>query len=263
MILMLGDVHGDIGHLRRAIESERPVAVIFLGDIESPVAFEKFVAELMAMTEVWWIPGNHDTDSQDNYRNLYESALAARNLHGRVVDIAGVRVAGLGGVFRHQIWYPPGDPSFLAYEDMVANKFRHQEALNAAGLASLKCRNPAPEVIQLLREGQLRKHQSSIFHADWCDLCGRQADILVTHEAPSCHPNGFREIDELARSMKVTFAFHGHHHDCLNYRPFDRQLGFQAFGVGFRGVSDMYGGRVIPGSFDEAGVHRHEQDEKK
>ncbi len=262
MIYLLGDVHGDIRHVMRALENERPAAVIFLGDIESPVAFEQFVAELMTLTEVWWIPGNHDTDSQENYRHLYESTLADRNLHGRVVEIAGVRVAGLGGVFRGQIWHPPEDPIFLTYEDMVAQKFRHKKALTAGELARLKYHKPSPELAELVREGQLRKHMSSIFYADWFQLYGQHADILVTHEAPSCHPYGFKEIDALAQSLAVKFAFHGHQHDCLNYRAYDEKFGFQAFGVGFRGVTDMYGGQILAGRYDEGGVHHHERDDR-
>lgn len=260
MIYLLGDVHGDIGHLWRVLEKECPAAVIFLGDIESPVPFDEFVEELMKLTEVWWIPGNHDTDSLENYRHLYDSALAERNLHGRVAEIAGLRVAGLGGVFRGQIWYPPDNPAFLTYEDMVGQKFRHKKALTAAELARLKYRTASPEVAQLVAEGQLRKHLSSIFYADWFQLYGQPADILVTHEAPSCHPYGFKEIELLAGSMGVKYAFHGHQHDCLNYRAYDEKFGFEAHGVGFRGVSDMYGGKILPGRYDEGGVHQHGQD---
>ena len=263
MILMLGDVHGDIRHLPAVIEAERPAAVIFLGDIEAPSNFDVFLGDLMAMTQVWWIPGNHDTDSQENYCNLYESALADRNLHGRIVEIAGIRVAGLGGVFRSNVWYPPEDPVFLAYEDMVAQKFRHKKALTAAELARLKYRQPSPEVAELVREGQLRKHMSSIFYADWFQLYGQQADILVTHEAPSCHPYGFREIEALGQSLGVKYAFHGHQHDSLNYRAFDEQYGFQAHGVGFRGVTDMYGGRVLTGGYDEQRQSRMERGERR
>lgn len=256
MILMLGDVHGDVSHLLSVIKAEEPDAIIFLGDIESPIPFEEFIADLAVFTEVWWIHGNHDTDSRESYSNLFESALAGRNLHGRVVDIAGLRVAGLGGVFRGQIWYPPENPSFLSFEELAANKFRHKKALTAAELARLKYRTHSPEVAELMREGQLRKHRSSIFYADWFDLYGQKADILVTHEAPSCHPHGFREIDALAQSMKVRFVFHGHHHDCLDYRAFDTTLGFRTHGVGFRGVTDMFGSTVLPGDFDEARDHR-------
>ena len=260
MILMLGDVHGDICHLPAVVVAERPAAVIFLGDIESPVPFDELVAEISTLTEVWLIPGNHDTDSEANYVNLYESALAERNLHGRVVDIAGLRVAGLGGVFRSRVWYPPEEPKVLSLEELVANKFRHKKALTAAELARLKYRQASPEVAQLARTGQLRKHRSSIFYADWFTLYGQQADILVTHEAPSCHPHGFSEIDALAQSMKVKFAFHGHHHDCLNYRAYDERFGFQAHDVGFRGVTDMYGGKILTRTFDEGARNASRQE---
>lgn len=251
MIYMLGDVHGDISHLLPALERERPAAVIFLGDIESPCPFHEFVRDISALTEVWWIPGNHDTDSEDNYCHLFESELAGRNLHGRVAEIAGIRVGGLGGVFRSQIWYPPEEPRCLSYEDMVKEKFRHQKALTAAELARLKHHRPSPEVAQLVREGQLRKHRSTIFYADYFQLYGQPADILVTHEAPSCHPYGFTEIEALGQSMGIKFSFHGHQHDSLNYRANDAKFGFQAFGVGFRGITDMFGGRILPGWYDE------------
>lgn len=246
MILMLGDVHGDIHHLADVVAREQPAAVIFLGDIESPVPFDDFVADIAAQTEVWWIPGNHDTDTEANYINMYESALASRNLHGRVVEIAGMRVAGLGGVFRGQIWYPPAAPKITSLDDLVTSKFRHLKALTTTELAQLKHHQASPKVTGLARSGQLRKHRSSIFYDDWLALQGQQADILVTHEAPSCHPHGFSEIDVLARAMKVKFAFHGHQHDCLNYRHHDERLGFRAYGVGLRGVTDMYGRSILP-----------------
>lgn len=73
------------------------------------------------------------------------------------------------------------------------------------------------------------------------------ADILVTHEAPSCHPYGFTAIDKLARALGVTRLFHGHHHDGRNYQAFEGVLGFRAFGVGLRGLCDSEGHLVRPG----------------
>jgi hypothetical protein len=35
-------------------------------------------------------------------------------------------------------------------------------------------------------------------------------------KAPSCHPHGNAVIDELARCLRVTRAFHGHRHDDLS-----------------------------------------------
>ena len=43
-----------------------------------------------------FIHGNHDTDSDSNWSNLWESRLAERNIHGRVVTLPdGTRLAGL------------------------------------------------------------------------------------------------------------------------------------------------------------------------
>lgn len=54
----------------------------------------------------------------------------------------------------------------------------------------------------------------------------------MTHEAPSCHPNGFAVIDNLAHAMNVKMTFHGHHHEDIKYD--DIGLGYEAFGVGLR-----------------------------
>lgn len=251
MIYLLGDVHGSIDHLLPLIEAQRPEALIFLGDIESPVDFGRYVSELEAISPVWWIPGNHDTDRLASFANLFGSRLAERNLHGRVVDIAGVRVAGLGGVFRSRIWAPPDAPVFASYEEMVAAKYRHRRDLPVAEL--MRCRRDAtPGLAALAAEGQLRLHLSSIFHDDWQRLATQRADILVTHEAPSCHPHGFAEIDVLARSLGARWLFHGHHHDDLDYMSASGGNGFRAFGVGFRGVTDQSGNRIIAGGISRA-----------
>lgn len=71
---------------------------------------------------MWWIPGNHDTDQVHHYDNVFGSTLDDHNLHGRVVDIAGVRIAGLGGVFREKIWNPwKTEPAFASQADYLAH----------------------------------------------------------------------------------------------------------------------------------------------
>ena len=74
--------------------------------------------------------------------------------------------------------------------------------------------------------------------------------MLVTHEAPSAHPHGFAALDELARSLKVLTTFHGHHHDCLDYRPHWSKLGHQAYGVGFSGITALNGTVIRVGDYD-------------
>lgn len=72
-----------------------------------------------------------------------------------------------------------------------------------------------------------------------------KADILVCHEAPSCHPYGYSEIDELAQAMGVKMVVHGHHHDCLDYRLEWPNLGFEAYGVAFRSVMALNGQVIL------------------
>jgi predicted phosphodiesterase len=244
MILMFGDVHGNFEHVLSAVEAEKPAAIIFLGDVQAQKSFELEVAEAMKLTEVYWIPGNHDSDSKADYDNLFNSALADRNLHGKITEIEGLKVAGLGGIFREKIWWPypvENNPVHESYEALE----RH-----------LTLELAYHKINQQKMNWELLKHKSTIFYEDWINLYGQEADILVTHEAPSCHPHGFKVLDVLAQSMKVNYSFHGHHHDRLNYSAHDEKLGFSAHGVGFCGVSDQWGGMISAGDFDGQRMYR-------
>ncbi len=244
MILMFGDVHGNFEHVLPVVEAEQPCAIIFLGDLQAQRPLEQELAEVMKLTEVYFIHGNHDTDSRSDYDNLFDSAIAERNLHGRVVEIDGIKVAGLGGIFREKIWRPDPvetQPKHTSY-DALAKHLKAEVAYH--------------KINQQKADLEMRKHRTSIFYQDWLKLYGQQADVLVTHEAPSCHPHGFKAIDLLAQSMKAKYSFHGHHHDRLNYSTHEAALGFSAHGVGFQGVSDMYGGMISAGCFDEQRMHR-------
>lgn len=222
MIYFIGDTHGRFEHVLKAVTQSRPKAIVFLGDLQASRPLEVELAPILGLTEVWFIHGNHDTDSDADYDHLFGSTLADRNLHGRVVDVEGLRIAGLGGVFRGQVWTPPAPWSYESPGKMAA-----------------RC-NPNYR----WRRGMPRKHHSSIFPEAYFGLVDQRAEVLVTHEAPSAHPYGFEAIDELARSLRVTKAFHGHHHDCLDYSGDKDRLGFEAFGVGLRGIMES-NGRVI------------------
>ncbi len=239
-IFFCGDVHGNFEHVIEAVRDHRPAAVIFLGDLQAQRPLDQELQPILGLTEIWWIHGNHDTDSQADHDNLFLSALADRNLHGRVVEIAGVRIAGLGGVFRGEVWHPPGEiqhEAFAALERSEANR---------------------PSV-KAYRNERARKHRSSIFPDEYFQLVGQRADILITHEAPSCHPHGFDAIDELARSMVVRTTFHGHHHDRPDYTSHREHLGFEAYGVGFCGITDQDGNIICAGDFDEQRAYRQER----
>lgn len=232
-IFFCGDTHGRFGHILELVAEHRPAAIVLLGDLQPPKPLHEELRPILGMTEIWWIHGNHDTDSEVDYDHLFGSELADRNLHGRVVEIAGVRVAGLGGIFRGQIWLPGGrareqQRAFESAEDFVARC--------GAG--------------NRWRGGLPRKHRSSIFPGEYEALAKQQADILVTHEAPSCHPNGFAAIDHLARSLRVQKAYHGHHHDRIDYSRAWQALGFQAMGVGLCGVTDDLGNVLREGDVE-------------
>lgn len=266
MIYLFGDVHGNFAHVLDIVSKDRPDAIILLGDLECPRPLHELVAPISSLTEIWWITGNHDTDSAENHKNLFESDLKNKNLHGRVVEIAGVRVAGLGGVFRGEIWYPPDDPSYLDYIEYARSERQKGGKRRLTTMDLCRLQSIPGKTVDLqdgIMTGRLRKHMSSIFYDDYFRLYGQSADILVTHEAPSCHPHGFSEITALAQSLHVKFAFHGHHHDSLNYRAHDKEFGFQAHGVGFCGVTDQFGGRVAIGDFDAAREYRQHNPEKR
>ncbi len=250
MIYFFGDVHGKFTQVIQTVLDHRPEAIVLLGDIEAQQPLEHELKPILERTDIWWIPGNHDTDNQKNHDHLFCSALAQRNLHGRVVEIAGVRVAGLGGVFRGEIWYPDSQNApvhFNSYADY--QKHSEQGRIQAAAQQRTVRRG---EMSEAKAQGKLLTHRSTIFYAEWLELQAQRADILVTHEAPSCHPKGFKVLDVLARALQVKTTFHGHQHDRLDYQPFWEKLGFQAHGVGLRGVTDQYGELVREGEQDVA-----------
>ena len=228
MILFCGDPHGQFGHIIEAVQAHQPAAVILLGDLQAQRPLEVELAPILAMTEVWFIHGNHDTDTEADHDHLFGSKLAERNLHGRVVQIAGQRIAGLGGVFRGRVWMPPE----------LAKFENPKQYLGHCGKANF-CRGGLPLT-----------HRSTIFPVDYQRLQKQRADILVTHEAPSAHPHGFAAIDDLGRSLGVSRAFHGHHHDRLDYSAERQRMRFDAFGVGLCGITDQHGNVIRPGIDD-------------
>jgi hypothetical protein len=226
-IFFCGDPHGCFDHVIDAVQQHRPSAVVFLGDLTPPQPLEVVLLPILDLTEVWFIHGNHDTDNEASYDNLFSSVLADRNLHGRVVEVAGVRIAGLGGVFRAQVWAPPEEPGYPTAQAYLAQcgKGNHW------------------------RGGLPLKHRSSIFPADVECLGKLRADVLITHEAPSyhrSHPHGFQIIDDLAVGLGVKRLFHGHHHRTHGYDAAQAHgLEFRAMGVGNCSIVDQDGKVIV------------------
>ncbi|MDX7702593.1 metallophosphoesterase family protein [Aeromonas caviae] len=214
MILFCGDPHGEFGHIIQCVQRERPAAVIILGDLCLSLGFEQTFSPILDLTSIWFIHGNHDTDDMCYYDHLF--SCPERNLHGRVVEIDGLKIAGLGGIFRRQIWYPPEQPRCITRQDFIAH----------CGKGNL------------WRNGLPRKHRSSIFPEDIQLFKGLNADILVSHEAPHKHPHGFHVIDELSNSLGAKKIIHGHHHDAYSYES------QSYFNVGFRSILKFQSGHI-------------------
>lgn len=218
-IFFCGDPHGHYNHIIKPVKEYRPAAVILLGDQQAERSLEIELGEIISKTEIWFIPGNHDTDSESDYDNLFSSKLSDRNLHARVVEIAGIRIAGLGGVFRSKVWMPPDNPEFESPAEYLkrCGKGNHW------------------------RGGLPLKHRSTIFPSEYFGLIGQRADVLITHDAPGVHPYGSDLISDLARNLgignqRLLKSFHGHQHDSLRYPAQD---GFQPYGVGLRGITSL------------------------
>ncbi len=217
-ILFYGDPHGEFKPLIQAVETHAPQAVIILGDLQCQRPLQEVLQSILHLTDIWFIHGNHDTDSEQDYSNLFHSELAHKNLHGRVETIAGVKIAGLGGVFRGEIWYPKsesGQPTFKSRK-----QYKQANAFSKKKLGE--------------SDGVPRVHHSSIWYEDFEKLLSHRAEILVTHEAPSCHRYGFNSIDLLAQNLRVNKIFHGHHHQ--NY---DDEISCKTGVISVHGIANV------------------------
>lgn len=227
--LYCGDPHGQFRHIRLCAERLQPTAIVLLGDMEPKRPLAEELAEWADRT--WFIHGNHDTDSDDNWRGVWGSTMADRNVNGRVVQLPdGQRLAGLGGVFRASVWDPsPAGPT--------------------GGVPVYRTRSAHAKATPRLDrwEGShSRKHFSTIYPDEVDRMMGLRADVLDTHEAPIYHPHGFQVLDNLARAMGVRIAIHGHHHDSIDSSARWAVQGFRSYGVGLRGITAVDAeGRVV------------------
>lgn len=224
-VFFCGDPHGGFDHIIQAGKEHRPKAMIILGDLQPPAPLHEVLADILPFVDVWWIPGNHDTDNDYFYDRLWRSELAGHNLHGRVAMVNGIRIAGLGGVFRGQIWMPPQAPNYMSAGAFIRRIGRGN----------------------MWRGGLPRRHRTSIFPSTYDNLITQKADVLVTHEAPGCHRKGFLAVDQLAKTMQVKYLFHGHQHEDRHYPTY---YGFTPRGVGYRGIVNLLGDDIVPAQID-------------
>lgn len=192
--------------------------VILLGDMECTSPLDHHVAPILAAgASLHWIFGNHDADGGPAmWANLTDPArnplTAPGALHGRVVELAGLRIAGLGGTFHTRVWNPPHAPRLTSRNQLEADMATLGPGWSPDAATAL-ARNLAT---------------LAIWPEDVERLAAEKADILVTHEAPSSHRSGAAVLDELARAMGAKLVVHGHHHTTYRATAPD---GLQAQGV--------------------------------
>jgi hypothetical protein len=198
MILFAGDPHRNFSPIIRACLAHAPATLILLGDLDCTRPLHQELAPVIAAGwRVSWILGNHDCETEAAYDYLVGDHPAG-NLGFCVTDQGGYRVAGLPGVFKPSIWYPRLDGGS---QEIEPPRFRDRDTFLAAQPKSRWWRGGLP-----------LWHRDSIFPDDFDRLAKQRFDILVTHEAPSCHRHGFGVIDELAAVGGASLIVHGHHH---------------------------------------------------
>ncbi len=245
--LFAGDPHGRLDQVLKAVSTANASCVVLLGDIEPEHPLEDEMCSLDASGVAWYfIGGNHDADSDEFARHVWNPRTETHDVHSRVVELPnGLKLAGLAGVWRASVWHP-GPSSMRRGQPAWRSRDAHARA--------------TPR--QDRWDGVLppRKHLSSIYPDEFDQLAASRADILVSHEAPGYHPRGFDLLDELARSLRVRWSVHGHHHDDLNSSAVWAAQGFESHGVGLRGVSALHSdGRwetVIAGTYQSEGAPR-------
>jgi len=235
----VGDLHRHWHHVLRGLASleQPPRHVVLLGDIECHAPLDSLAAPILRRgARLHWIFGNHDLDGgPEMWSNLADPArnplTAAGALHGRVVEIGGLLVAGLGGTFHPRVWNPPAAPRLHGRADLVADMATLGPGWSADSTAAL-----AHSLASL-----------AIWPEDVEALAARRADVLVTHEAPSSHRSGVAVLDGLARAMGAKLVVHGHHH--VGYRA-HAEDGLQVQGVGSAWGMDVAGRPHWPGEAD-------------
>ncbi|WP_306132008.1 metallophosphoesterase family protein [Roseivivax marinus] len=225
-ILIYGDPHGRWEPLHAAIET-RPRAVIVLGDLAEgrdpdgpPRARAAFDAVLASGLQLAFITGNHDAASDDLWSVIedYDN----HRIDGRVIEIDGLRIAGLGGVIRGRLWPGEGEPSYATVAEWIARTPRQER----------------------WRGGIPKSHRTSILPWTVESLRNEKADILVTHEAPPPHAHGFQFLNSLAADMGARAIVHGHHHQTYSDVTED---GIRVQGVGLARIwrlPDEFVGKV-------------------
>ena len=198
-IVIAGDPHGNFPPILRACSAQEPGTLILVGDCDLKVPLRRMLASLLTLGwDVRWILGNRDTDTQAPYDNLVTD-FPEGDFGRKVIEIGGLRIAGLPGVFKPRVWHPkPEEP----HGRIDPPRFNTRGEF----LASLNQR-------EHWRGGLPLWHRDTIFPEDFAALAKHRFDVLISHEAPSSHRHGFAVIDRLAEVAGARLIVHGHHHE--------------------------------------------------
>lgn len=190
-LIIYGDPHGRWDPLVAACGHAPPAGVVLLGDLELNCPLRQQIEPVFAAgIPVFWIPGNHDARTADTYDRLWGDHPDG-TLHARCVAFGGIRVAGLGGVFKARVWYPD-----------LNTPVHHSRA---DYLRQLPHTNR-------WRGGMPLRVRDAIFPEDLDAMTHLRANVLIAHEAPSCHRHGFLAVDQAAQACCARLVVHGHHH---------------------------------------------------
>lgn len=171
------------------------------------------------------VRGNHDFDDADQYGAVIGSkALRGGHLHCRIIEIEGVRIAGLDGIFGGP-WRPK--------EGLVVAETREEWMKKNRSYRGGSFWRHALEKQAGIPPGLQVGHRKYIFPEDIEHLRGLKADILVTHEAPFSPEasDGFQVLNDLAEEMGAEAVIHGHLH-----REYETETaeGIMVHSLGFR-----------------------------
>lgn len=171
---VIGDVHAHGPHLEAVcteLATQALTAVLLVGDIGTPelgyqrkrtpqkdALYLESVAQVLQRVRalgapVLWVPGNHDLPSFPAHE------VYAGNVDGRVVSLAGVRIAGFGGA----------GPGFFGFPYEWSDE---GAALRAVPACDVLLAHAPPAQTQLDRLWDGRRHVGSVYLRRW----------LATHE---------------------------------------------------------------------------------
>ncbi|MBV1713473.1 MAG: metallophosphoesterase [Desulfomicrobium sp.] len=214
MILFVGDAHGDFEPMLEAAASA--TAIILLGDQEPLDNLASILGPEIA-EKTWWIFGNHDSDDPEYLK--HHAAMADRNLHCRVVEIDGLRIAGLGGTFRSNI---------LGVDRQTT----------LSDLPHVRPQDTRQSLAMIRKDKKLAPQDHTTIFPEDLNFMARlgsktRVDVVVSHEAPESHKLGYRILGDVARALRAKILIHAHHHE-----RYDAVIngGIKVAGVGMSGM---------------------------